>query len=735
MSAQASSTSAEPNAPRANIDELIAQYDEELPQRTLTRRLDLGVSVVCFLISLFVLNQVFFPLQQGNQFYLMWFLALVLPLVFLCYRPGFTRKSSVSRRNNDNPSIVDWILVVLTFLTCAYPVLPFFSGGFNEFLNRQGALDTLDVTMGGILLLLILEATRRTTGLILPIFCIVFFLYSYYGAYIPVNWPGAHAGQNFDQIINALYNDSSGFYGIPLDVAATYIVLFTIYGAVLDKTGAATFFIDLSFSLFKKSKAAPGRTIALSGFLLGTVSGSGTATAVSLGAVTWPVLKKAGYPKENAGGMLAASGIGAILSPPTLGAAAFIIAELLNVSYGIVLLWAVVPTLLYYLGIFLAIEIDSRKIEVDYRPPPGLRSWPILKRGFYHFISLGIIIVFLAMGIAPFKAVVFATLVGIGFGMIDIIRGHLGEPKEILGTIGDLLFSALSTGIRSVLPVTSVCAAAGIIVSTITKTGLGQVISDILIKGASAFTSDPTVVLILTCILAAVAVTVLGLAVPVTASFIISWVIVGPALISLGVPEAAAAMFIFYYAVLSEISPPTALAAVASSAITGGRVMATMWQACKYAIPAFLVPLAFTFTPEGAGLVAQGGLWGAVWTGVVSAFAVAALAAGAGGWIVRRAGWPERVLCFIAAGALLYLQPTSMIIGFVALVLALIVHLILRGRSKTGAGGSGPDVDSVEPTGAGSTSAGSGPVADSISSDPGPNPRGTTLRRGSGEDS
>ncbi|MGO1311155.1 MAG: TRAP transporter large permease subunit, partial [Brevibacterium aurantiacum] len=347
--------------PQTNVDELIAQYDEELPQRTLTRRLDLGVGIVCFVVSLFVLKQVFFPLAQGNQYYLMWFLAFVLPLVFICYRPGFGRKTDVAdqaaevaeavdstgtvdsattagnpktagqtkakRRSNDNPSIIDWVLVALTFLTCAYPVLPFFSGGFNEFLNRQGSLTSLDVMMGGVLLLLVLEATRRTTGLILPIFCLVFFLYSYYGAYIPVSWPGSHAGQNFDQIVNALYNDASGFYGIPLDVAATYIVLFTIYGAVLDKTGAASFFIDLSFSLFKKSKAAPGRTVALSGFLLGTVSGSGTATAVSLGAVTWPVLKKAGYPKENAGGMLAASGIGAILSPPTLGAAAFIIAE------------------------------------------------------------------------------------------------------------------------------------------------------------------------------------------------------------------------------------------------------------------------------------------------------------------------------------------------------------------------------------------------------------------------
>ena len=733
MSERPSGTATSP-LPQANVDELIAQYDEELPQRTLTRRLDLGVSIVCFLISLYVLNQVFFPLRQGNQYYLMWFLAFVLPLVFICYRPGLGRKKEVGERvadaaeevaasatgpstatgsadptqgsptsartskaktqpramtrakpprSTDNPSVIDWILVVVTFLTCAYPVLPFFSGGFNEFLNRQGSLSTLDVTMGGILLLLILEATRRTTGLILPIFCVVFFLYSYYGAYIPVGWPGAHAGQNFDQIINALYNDASGFYGIPLDVAATYIVLFTIYGAVLDKTGAANFFIDLSFSLFKKSKAAPGRTVALSGFLLGTVSGSGTATAVSLGAVTWPVLKKAGYPKENAGGMLAASGIGAILSPPTLGAAAFIIAELLNVSYGLVLLWAVVPTLLYYLGIFLAIEIDSRKIDVDYRPPPGLRSWPILKKGFYHFISLGIIVVFLALGMAPFKAVVYATLVGIGFGIIEIVLTHRRQPAAILRAIWDVIFGALSTGIRSVLPVTSVCAAAGIIVSTITKTGLGQVISDILVKGAQAISTNPTAVLVFTCIFAAIAVTVLGLAVPVTASFIISWVIVGPALITLGVPEAAAAMFIFYYAVLSEVSPPTALAAVASSAITGGRVIATMWQACKYAIPAFLVPLAFTFTPEGASLVAQGGFLGALWTGAVSACAVAALAAGAGGWIIRRAGWPERVLCFIAAGALLYLQPLSMTIGFAALALAVIVHLVLRRRPRS----------------------------------------------------
>ncbi|WGW13122.1 TRAP transporter fused permease subunit [Saxibacter everestensis] len=684
-----SSTARNPSPPtpgaapnQASVDELIAQFDEELPSRQLSPKLERAISIVCFVVSLFVLRQVFFPLQSGNQFYLMLFLACILPLIFVCYRPGFVRKKGTELIDrHDDPGVVDWGLAVLAVLTSLYPVLPFTilgsGGGFDEFLNRQGSLSQVDIVMGGVLLLLILEATRRTTGWILPAVCVVFFLYAYYGGYLPVSWPGSHAGLYFSQIVNALYNDASGFYGVPLDVCASYIVLFTIYGAVLDRTGAGQFFIDLSFSIFKKSKAAPGRTVALSGFLLGTVSGSGTATAVSLGAVTWPVLRKAGYPKENAGGMLAASGIGAILSPPTLGAAAFIIAELLNVSYGAVLLWAIVPTLLYYLGIFLAIEIDSRKIDVEEVPLADKKAWKILKRGGYHFLSLGIIVVFLAVGIAPFKAVVYATLVGLGFAVIEAIVKHRGNVAAIAKDLWDIVFGALAAGIRSVLPVAAVCAAAGVIVSTITKTGLGQVLSDMLIGAASAVTDDPTVVLILSAIMAAVAVTILGLAVPVTASFIISWVIIGPALIALGVPEPAVAMFIFYYAVLSEVSPPTALAAVASAAITGGKVIPTMWQACKYALPAFLVPLAFVLTANGSHLVWQGSIASVGWTFLVSAVAVGCLAAAAGGWIIRKAGPVERVLALLAALFLLYLQPLSIGLGFACLALAVVVHLIV----------------------------------------------------------
>jgi len=473
-------------------------------------------------------------------------------------------------------------------------------------------------------------------------------------------------------------------------VCATYIVLFTIYGAVLDATGAGRFFIDISFAAFRRSRSAPGRTVTLSGFLLGTVSGSGTATAVSLGSVAWPILRRAGYPREQAGGMLAAAGIGAILSPPTLGAAAFIIAEYVGVPYLQVLLWATIPTVLYYVGILLAVEIDARRFgarAVTVSTPPAGRQ--LLRYG-YHFLSLGVIVVFLALGIAPFRAVVYATLVAAGFGLVEraVSRRDPLDPDAApsslttaLRAYGIDLYRALAVGIRSVLPVASVCAAAGIITSVIVKTGLGQSLADLLVAAARALVTNPTAVLILSAVFAAVTIAVLGLAVPVTASFIIAWVIIGPALQTLGATAAETAMFIFYYAVLSEVTPPTALAAVAAAAITGGNTIGTMWQAWKYTLPAFLAPIAFVITDNGSHLLMQGSVWAVVWTTAVSIAAVAALAAVTGGWIAGPATRLQRLLCLPAAVLLLYLQPVSVGVGLAFLAAAVTANLITRNRS------------------------------------------------------
>lgn len=652
---------------------LIAQ-DEERPARRLTGPVAAGVTAASALIAVGSLYQVFWPLAQGNQFWLILFLAATLPLVFLSYRAGFrfggSRLIGGNRpKRGDNPAVPDYLLAASALVVGLYPVLPMHlgagGGGFDAFLDRQGILAVPDVLAGAVLLVLVLEACRRTTGWVLPGCCLLFLAYAYYGGRLPQSWSVAHQGMNVDEIVNALYNDASGFYGVPLDVAASYIVLFAIYAAVLEFSGAGQFFIQLSLAAFGRSRTAPGRTVALSGFLLGTVSGSGAATTVSLGSVTWPILRRAGYPAEPAGGMLAAAGIGALLSPPTLGAAAFIIAEYLQVSYLQVLLWAIIPTLLYYLGILLAVEIDARRLGAGEVEVATASAGRLLARFGYHFLSLAVIVVFLVLDVPPFTAVVYACGVALVLSFLD--RRHALTPGR--------LYLALATGVRSVLPVVAVCAAAGIITSTIAKTGLGLQLSSILVSAARAITGQPNATLIVTVGFAAVAVVVLGLAIPVTASFIIAWVIVGPALMSLGVAPAETAMFLFYFAVLSEVTPPTALAAVAASAITGGRVIPTMLQAARYALPAFLVPFAFVLTANGAALLTLGSPWTILWTTATSAVAVAALAVATGGWLVHRAARAERVLCLLAALLLLYLAPAAIAAGAALLAVAGILHL------------------------------------------------------------
>lgn len=704
-----------------DVDALIAEYDAEKPARQLHGALLAVVSTVAAVTSAYVLYRVFAP--QDPLRYRMLFLAAVLPLTFLAYRSGLraptwlpwlsrgsTQSPPSTRPDNgaattepagtagdgavetaaaddprsdvapqgpprtvrrERPSVGDWILAVASAVACAYPLF-----GFDDFIGRTFAPHALDIAFGALLVLLVLEATRRTCGWILPAVCVAFLLYAYYSGYIPGTL--GTKGYGVERIVEQMYMGTEGLFGVPLDVAATYIVLFTIYGAVLDLSGAGKFFIDISFAAFRRSRSAPGRTVTLAGFLLGTVSGSGTATAVSLGSVAWPILRRAGYPREQGGGVLAAAGIGAILSPPTLGAAAFIIAEFLNISYLRVLAFATVPTILYYLGIILAIEIDARRFGTRAVAVEAGSAWRLLLRFGYHFSSLAAIVVFMALDLSPFLAVVYAT--GLAFVLSFLDRRNMLTPRRA--------FRALAQGVTSVLPVAATCAAAGIIVGVTTLTGLGQNLASIIVDLAATLSWNHTSQLVVTVALAAVAVLVLGLAVPVTASFVIAAGIIAPALKKLGVSDPAAYMFIFYYAVLSEVSPPTALAAVASSSITGGEVYKTMWMTWKYTLPAFLVPFAFVLAPSGEALLGQAPLPEVLLATVVSALAVAALAAVTGRWILGPAGWGERVLCAAAALLLLYLEPVPVVLGLVCLGAAMAVHV--SGRRRRAASDSSP---------------------------------------------
>jgi TRAP transporter 4TM/12TM fusion protein len=627
--------------------------------------------VTAFAVALLTIWQVFRPMPQGSQYYLIIFLAGTLPLVYLVYRSGLPRIDP-----EDRPGVLDWVLATVTLLVCLYPLLPITlgsgGGGYNEFLDRQGLLEPTDVVMGALLLVLILEACRRTTGWALPIVCGVFLAYGYYGGLLPQGWDIAHAGLDFAQIVDALYNSGSGFFGTPLDVAATYIVLFTIYGAVLERSGAARFFVDLSVAAFRRSRSAAGRTTVASGFLLGTVSGSGTATAVTTGAVTWPILRQAGYTPERAGGVLAAAGVGALLSPPTLGAAAFIVAEYLEVSYLTVLGWATIPTILYYLGILLAVEVDARRFGSRPAELGTQSAWKLLLRFGYHFSSLIAIVVLLAFGVSATRAVVYATLLAFALSFLD--RRHRLTPTRT--------FDALAAGVRGVLPVVAVCAAAGVITAMTTKTGLGAQFSSVLVRGVDAITDNRTLMLALTALFAAIALAILGLAIPVTASFIIGWVIIGPALLELGVPAPAAAMFVFYYSVLSEITPPTALAAVGASAVTGGQAIPTMWHTLRYGLPAFLVPIAFVVTEPGEHLLGRGSVVGVLWVSAAACAGIGALSIAVGGWVlgVGAATRVPRILAGVGALLLLFLAPATIAAGLACLLVAVALTFIDKRR-------------------------------------------------------
>jgi TRAP transporter 4TM/12TM fusion protein len=645
-----------------DVERLAEEYEAEKPGRRLDPLHEKIVLVTCALLSCYAIYWVLNPVPA--QRYRTSFLLVALAMTFLTFRGWGKAEEVDGEKAAERPGITDWVLALGSVVALGYTLVT-----FDEFVRRAAQPNDLDIAFGVATILIVLEATRRTVGWILPAVVIAFLLYAYFGGELPVSWEIAHAGYGVPRIVGQTYMGLQGIFGVPLDVAATYIVLFTLYGAVLEYSGAGRFFLDISLAATGQRRTGPGRTTAMAGFLLGTVSGSGVATTVTLGSVTWPILRRAGYPKDEGGGVLAASGIGAILSPPTLGAAAFIIAEFLDVSYLTVLLYAAIPSLLYYLGIFLAIEADARRFEteeVKVETPPMRK---LLLRYGYHFSSLFAIVIFMAppFEFSPFRAVLYATILAFLLSFLD--KEHRMTPVRV----GE----ALAAGARAVLPVAATCAAAGIIVAVVTLTGLGLNLSGIIIDVAGGS-------LFLCALLAAVAVLLLGLAVPVTASFIIAAVVVSPALTKLGVEPLAAYMFIFYYAVLSEVSPPTALSAVAAAAITRGNAFRTMMLTWKYTLPAFLVPFAFVLTENGEGLLLQGSVGRVLLAFAISAVAVGALAVATGAWLVGPARLPERILCGAAGLVLLYLEPLWIGIGLAILALGVVVHLVGRRQAPSG---------------------------------------------------
>ena len=624
------------------------------PQRGVT-------SVLAFALAAYALYWAVSYVE--THLYRITFLLLVLLITFLSRSslgegPSETTGPTTGGASKRTvPAIaIDAVLVVLSLVALLWPLVD-----LDAFVHRAATPTTADIMLGIVTIAVVLEATRRTSGWVLPITALAFLVYGYYGSLLDRIGLDliAHRGYSLGRLVGTLYMTLEGIFGVPLDVTATYIILFTIYGAVLEYSGAGRFFVDWTMAAIGRSGdgAGPGRTVTVAGYLLGAVSGSGVANTVMLGSITWPLMRRAGYPADTAGAVLASAGIGAILAPPVMGAAAFLIAEFLRISYLQVIVMAAIPAFLYYLSIFLMVEGDSRRLAL--RPVntdlPTLGA--LTRKGWHYFASLTAIVALMVFGFTPYLSVFWATVLGVALSFVN--RETSLVPRR--------LAPALAAGGRGVLSVAATTATAGIIVGVITLTGLGLKVAGLIVTLAGSSS-------LLTIIYAALAVWVLGLAVPVTASYIIAAVMIVPALVQVGVAEVAAHMFVFYYAVLSEVSPPTALSPFAAAALTGGNPLRTTMLSWKYTAPAFIVPFAFTIDPRGLGLLLQASAGAVAWSLLTASLGVLAIAVSAAGWIRRAASPVERGLAATAAALLFVPSVTVALTGAALLAVVVAVH-------------------------------------------------------------
>ncbi|HNQ45911.1 MAG TPA: TRAP transporter fused permease subunit [Syntrophorhabdus sp.] len=477
--------------------------------------------------------------------------------------------------------IADVILAALGVATIVWALCD-----VDQFIRRSTLPDPPDFYFGLIAIILLAELSRRVVGMTFTLVLVGFFLYCWLGQFFP--GPLAHRGYELDRIVGHMYMTLEGMFGVPLSVSVSFVTLFVVYGTFMDVAGAGSFWMDLSLAIMGRHAASAGRGAVITTALLGGPQGSGVATTMSVAPVMWPILKRAGYTPNMAAGLIAAGGIGAVISPPLMGAAAFLIMQFLNVSFWDVVIMVTVPTLLYYLGTFFVVELEARKH--NFMPPEssGKNAGQVLKTQGHHLISLIVLVILLGMGRSPQSAAIWAIVAVIVTSFMSRDRNEWLTPKRII--------LAAIEGAQNMIPVAVLLAGAGVIVGTFTLTGLGLKVSGLIMSLSGGI---PTVALFL----ALLASMIIGLSLPITATYIMTVVMVAPALVKVGLPMHVAHLLAFYFAVLSEVSPPVGLSPSAAAAVTGGNPFGAMMQSWKYSLPAFLVPFLFSATTVGANLL------------------------------------------------------------------------------------------------------------------------------------
>jgi TRAP transporter 4TM/12TM fusion protein len=522
--------------------------------------------------------------------------------------------------------------LVCIFLTVAVQVYTLWD--LDAFIFRRGDLTNLDIAAGTVLLILLLEATRRVVGWAMVIiaafflvqtFCSDYFFSIFYGP--PTDW---------FTMMDYLFMRENGIYGIPLMVMATYIFLFILFGAILVRSGAGRFFINVALALTGSKVGGPAKASVVSSCLMASVSGSAVANVVTTGSFTIPLMKRVGYRPAFAAAVEACSSSGGQIMPPVMGAAAFVIAEFLNMPYLDVALAGLFPALIYFFSIFVMVHFEARKRNLATISPeemPNLKSE--LKRGGHLFLSIAVIVVLMIIGYTPMFAAFWAI---ISILILSSLRKETRmSPRDIL--------SALEEGARLAVPVSIACAAAGIIIGCVFVSGLGLKFTNVIVSIAGG---QLWIALILTMI----ASLILGMGLTTTAVYITLAALVIPALTQMGVAPIAAHLFAFYFGLVSAITPPVALAAFAAAGIAGSNPMETGFKSFRLGIAKYVLPFVFIFAP---GLVFVGD-WHEIVLAVTGGFAgIYALTVTTEGWMAAKVSWPVRILAGFCA--LLFFMP------------------------------------------------------------------------------
>lgn len=538
---------------------------------------------------------------------------------------------------------IDILFTVLAVIPPVYILV-----NYQQLILRAGTVTPTDAVVGLLGIVMVLEAARRIVGLPIVIVVLCFLLYGFLGPYMP--GPLAHRGLTINQMVGHLFFTTEGVFGIPLGVSSTFIFLFILFGAYLEKTGLGKFFIDIANALAGWASGGPAKVAVISSALQGTISGSSVANVVGSGSFTIPMMKKLGYHKNFAGAVEAAASTGGQLMPPIMGAAAFLMAEFVGIPYMEVVKAAVVPAILYFLGVFLGVHFEAKKNHLEGTPRSQLEPWGrIMKEEGHLAIPLIAIIALLASGYTPMKAALAGIFISIGSAML-----RASTRMNFYDIVDGLI-----KGARGALGVIIACASAGMIIGIVTKTGVGLKLASALVTVAAG-----NFMLLLLCTM--LTSLILGMGVPTTANYVITSTIAAPALIQLGVPILAAHMFVFYFGIIADITPPVALAAYAGSAISGGDPLKTGVNASKLGIAAFIIPYVFVLSPQLLGI---GATFGSVlFTTCTAIIGMTGISGAMIGQFYCKANVLERLL--LLAGGLCLIDPHTLtdIIGIAILV-------------------------------------------------------------------